>query len=243
MKQTKFQKEEYLFLNNRRSRIQELKYTLGVVYQFIKGFRALHFTGPCVTVFGSARYPEGHPYYEATVRLGAELAKMNLTVMTGGGPGLMEAANRGAKEAGGLSIGCNIVLPYEQKPNPYLDKFVNIDYFFVRKELLRKYSSAFIVMPGGFGTLDELFETITLIQTAKSKPFPIIIVDNAYHANVKEHMKKMVEEKTIDPKDIDLVYWADTVDEGMDLLRKLENELRIAQQKKPSPLLLEKKIK
>lgn len=241
MKQTKFQKEEYLFLNNRRSRIQELKYTLGVVYQFIKGFRALHFTGPCVTVFGSARYPEGHPYYESTRKLGAELAKMNLTVMTGGGPGLMEAANRGAKEAGGLSIGCNIVLPYEQKPNPYLDKFVNIDYFFVRKELLRKYSSVFIVMPGGFGTLDELFETITLIQTSKSKPFPIIIVDNVYHANVKEHMNKMAKEKTIDSTDLDLVYWADTADEAMDILRQLENELRLDQQKKPSPFLLEKK--
>lgn len=243
MAENKFQKEEFQFLNYKRSRIMELKYTLGVVFQFIKGFRSLHFAGNCITVFGSARYKEDHPYYQSTQKLGGELSKLGFTVMTGGGPGLMEAANRGAKEAGGLSLGCNIVLPFEKEPNPYLDKYVDIDYFFVRKELLRKYSSAFIVMPGGFGTLDELFETITLIQTGKSKPFPIIVVDKEYHDGIFQHIETMYDDKTIGQEDIDLIKWVDTVDEAVDYISELSAKVTRAKAPKPNPLLFEKKIK
>lgn len=242
MAENKFQKEEFQFLNYKRSRIMELKYTLGVIFQFIKGFRSLHFAGTCVTVFGSARYKEDHPYYISTKKLGAELSKMGFTVMTGGGPGLMEAANRGAKEAGGLSLGCNIVLPFEQEPNPYLDKYVDIDYFFVRKELLRKYSSAFIVMPGGFGTLDELFETITLIQTGKSKPFPIIVVDKEYHDGITRHVEKMYDDKTIGKNDLDLIKWVDTIEEALDYMAELSSRVAMERAPKPNPLLFEKKI-
>ncbi len=153
--------EESSFLRGPRARWQELKYVFGVMMQFIKGFRTMHFIGPTITVFGSARFTEEHKYYQLARKVSTELAGMGFAIMTGGGPGIMEAANRGAKDAKGLSIGCNIVLSHEQKPNPYLDRFVNLEYFFVRKELLRKYSFAFVVLPGGFGTLDEFFETLT----------------------------------------------------------------------------------
>ena len=144
--------------------------------EFIRGFRALHFVGPCVTVFGSARFKADHPYYEVGRQVGRELARAGFTVMTGGGPGIMEAANRGAREAGGRSVGCNIELPEEQKPNPYLDRWITFRHFFVRKVMLVKYSYAFIALPGGFGTLDEIFETATLVQTGKIKEFPIVLV-------------------------------------------------------------------
>ena len=136
--------------------------------EFIRGFRTFHFCGPCITVFGSARIKEDNPYYKMTMDIGARLAKLGLTVMTGGGPGLMEAANRGAREAGGRSVGCNILLPQEQDPNPYMDKWMDFQFFFVRKVMLIKYSYGFIVMPGGVGTMDELFQALTLIQTKKS---------------------------------------------------------------------------
>src|SRR5437660_446463 len=149
---------------------------LRISWEFIKGFRALHFVGPCVTVFGSARFSDDHPVYDLARRTGALLARAGFTVMTGGGPGVMEAANRGAKDVGGRSIGCNIRLPQEQKPNPYLDKWITFRYFFVRKVMLVKYSYAFIALPGGFGTLDEIFETATLIQTAKIRDFPMVLM-------------------------------------------------------------------
>ena len=144
--------------------------------EFIRGFRALHFVGPCVTVFGSARFKADHPYYDVGRQIGRELARAGFTVMTGGGPGIMEAANRGAREVGGRSVGCNIELPAEQKPNPYLDRWITFRHFFVRKVMLVKYSYAFIALPGGFGTLDEIFETATLVQTGKIKEFPIVLV-------------------------------------------------------------------
>src|SRR5262249_26275324 len=152
-------------------RRSELRQSLRILRECIRGFRKLHFVGPCVTVFGSARFQEDHPYYALARALGARLAEVGFTVMTGGGPGSMEAANRGARDAGGTSVGCNITLPTEQKPNPYLDRWVEVRYFFVRKMLLEKYSYAFIAMPGGIGTLDEMFETATLIQTRKIKDF------------------------------------------------------------------------
>ncbi len=168
---------EPIWLDGPRQRHFELFFALKVFWEFIRGFRALHFVGPSVTVFGSARFKDGHRYYESARLIGRRIAEdLGMTVMTGGGPGIMEAANRGAKEAGGHSVGCNIVLPHEQSENPWLDKFVTIRYFFVRKVLLVKYSYAFVILPGGFGTMDEFFETLTLVQTRKIHHFPIVIM-------------------------------------------------------------------
>jgi uncharacterized protein (TIGR00730 family) len=151
-----------------------------VFQEFIGGCRALHDVGPAVTVFGSARFDENHRYYRLARDLGRELAQRRYTVITGGGPGIMEAAVRGAREDGGPTVGCNIILPHEQKPNPYLDRIANFDYFFVRKVMLVKYSLAFVLMPGGYGTLDEIFETVTLVQTGKIRHFPIVAMGTDY---------------------------------------------------------------
>ena len=148
--------------------------------EFVGGCRALFDLGPTVTVFGSARFAETHRYYQLARELGGALARRGYAVMTGGGPGIMEAANRGARENGGRSIGCNIVLPHEQKPNPYLDRTIDFDYFFVRKVMLVKYSLGFVLMPGGYGTLDEIFETATLVQTGKIRRFPIVAMGRDY---------------------------------------------------------------
>ena len=150
-------KEELHFLEGPHTRGYELRRALRIFFECIKGFRGLHFIGPCVTVFGSARFGEGHAAYEQARQMGAALGRAGFTVMTGGGPGIMEAANRGAREVGARSIGCNIELPHEQKPNAYVDKWIEFRYFFVRKLMLVKYSYAFVAMPGGFGTLDEVF--------------------------------------------------------------------------------------
>jgi uncharacterized protein (TIGR00730 family) len=174
--------EEGRFLWGPRLRREEL-FRLGrILADFLRGFRHLHFVGTCVTVFGSARFPEDHPYYELARVTGRAISAAGYTVMTGGGPGIMEAANRGAREAGGPSIGCNIELPHEQEPNPYVDSFVEFRYFFVRKVMLVKYSTAFVVMPGGFGTMDEVFEAATLVQTQKILGFPIILMGRDYWA-------------------------------------------------------------
>jgi uncharacterized protein (TIGR00730 family) len=148
--------------------------------EFVTGCRALYNVGLAVSVFGSARFDENHRYYQLARELGRELARRGYAVVTGGGPGIMEAANRGAQEGGGMSIGCNIILPQEQEPNPYLDRMVNFDYFFVRKVMLVKYSVAFVLMPGGYGTLDEIFETVTLVQTGKIRHFPIVAMGRQY---------------------------------------------------------------
>src|SRR5678815_2216142 len=165
-----------IFLEGPNSRIAEFCTLLRVMRDFLRGYRALHFVGPCVTVFGSARIKPDDPHYELAQKMGAAIARLGFTVMTGGGPGIMEAANRGAKEVGGRSVGCTIELPSEQRANAYLDRCVRMHYFFVRKALLVKYSYAFVVMPGGAGTLDELFEAVTLIQTGKIKNFPICLL-------------------------------------------------------------------
>lgn len=208
-------KKEIEFLEGPQSRWKEFKFTISVVVDFIRGFRALHNAGPCVTIFGSARFKEDHIYYKKTEEIAAEVAKLGFTIMTGGGPGIMEAANKGAREVRGRSVGCNIILPHEQHYNPYLDKSVNIEHFFVRKTLLIKYSYAFIVMPGGFGTLDELFEAITLIQTRKIYEFPIIIFDVAYHKDLIEHIERMRQEKTISDEDLELCLFTDSVAEAV----------------------------
>ena len=234
-------KNEITFLEGPRSRWQEFKFTIKVMLEFIRGFRALHFTGPCVTVFGSARFKEDHPYYDMTRKLSAEIAKVGFTIMTGGGPGIMEAANRGAKDVGGRSVGCNITLPMEQHHNPYLDKYVNFDYFFVRKTLLVKYSYGFVIMPGGFGTLDEMFEAMTLIQTGKIKDFPVIIFGREFHQELVAHLEKMRQLKTISETDLQLFLVTDSIDEAVELLRKTIKKFGLTQAKHtPSRLLGER---
>lgn len=207
--------QEIQFLEGPRSRWADFKFVLTVCFEFIRGFRALHFIGPCVTVFGSARFKEDSEYYQLTRTFSAEVAKLGFTILTGGGPGLMEAANRGAKDVGGRSVGCNIVLPMEQQPNPYLDKWVNMKHFFVRKTLLIKYSYAFVIMPGGFGTLDELFEAMTLIQTKKINDFPVIIFSKNFHEELVEHIEKMKQIKTISEEDLQLFLVTDSIEEGI----------------------------
>lgn len=203
-------------LEGPKSRGFELLFVLNIVREFIRGFRALHFIGPCVTVFGSARFKEGHPHYEASRIIGRRIVEdLGLTVLTGGGPGVMEAANRGAKEAGGHSVGCNIELPHEQHENPWLDSFVTIRYFFVRKVLLVKYSYAFVIMPGGFGTMDEFFETLTLVQTKKIEDFPIVVMGMEYYKDLILFIEDMAEEGTISREDLKLIKFTDDPEEAM----------------------------
>ncbi|MGE5219646.1 MAG: TIGR00730 family Rossman fold protein [Chloroflexota bacterium] len=204
------------FLEGPQRRIAELLRATRIFFEFMRGFRALHFAGPCVTVFGSARFTESHPYYHLARQCGAELARAGFTVITGGGPGVMEAANRGAKEFGGRSIGCNIQLPKEQKPNPYLDQWITFRYFFVRKVMLVKYSYAFIALPGGFGTLDEIFETATLIQTAKIREFPLVLMNKEFWRPLLDFMSdRLVQERTIDRTDLDRLIVTDSAQEAV----------------------------
>ena len=207
-------------LEGPRSRTSELVQLFRVMRDFLRGFRVLQFIGPCVTVFGSARIPAGDPHYELARQMGAALSRLGFTVMTGGGPGIMEAANRGAREAGGRSVGCNIELPVEQEPNPYLDRHVAIHYFFVRKTLLIKYSYAFVVFPGGLGTADELFEALTLIQTGKIESFPIVVMGTDYWREMIGFIGKMARLGTITAKDLDLIYVTDSVDDAVAYVRE-----------------------
>jgi len=211
---------ERLFLIGPRSRWKELVSALGILREFIRGFRALHFVGPCVTVFGSARFRDGHPFYELGQEVGARLARLGFTVMTGGGPGIMEAASRGAHDAGGYTVGCNIVLPEEQVLNPWVDCSITFDHFFVRKVMLVKYSYAFVVMPGGLGTMDELFEALVLIQTKKIEDFPVVLMGKQYYEPLLELMSRMLAEKTIDGPDLKLLLVTDSVDEAMNYIEK-----------------------
>lgn len=200
-------------LEGPRSRIDEFFRVVRICVEFIRGFRSLHFLGPCVTVFGSARFAQDHPYYQLARRTGAEISRLGFNVMTGGGPGIMEAANRGAKDAGGLSIGCNIILPHEQAANSYIDRLVTFRYFFVRKVMLIKYSQAFIIFPGGFGTLDEAFEAATLIQTGKVFNFPLIFVGVDYWQPLFDFLRdRMLAEKAISSEDLDRLLLTDSID-------------------------------
>ncbi len=204
------------FLQGPQKRGFELARALRIFWELMRGFRALHFVGPCVTVFGSARFQEDHPHYALAREVGARLAGAGFTVMTGGGPGIMEAANRGAREAGGRSIGCNIELPLEQQPNPYLDRFITFRHFFVRKVMLVKYSYAFIALPGGFGTLDEIFETATLIQTGKIKEFPLVLIGRDFWRPLLEFMRdRLAAEGTIDPVDLDRFFVTDSAEQAV----------------------------
>jgi uncharacterized protein (TIGR00730 family) len=204
-----------IYLDGPQSRGFELAFAWKVFRQILTGNRVLHFVGPCITVFGSARFKEDHPYYAIAREFGKRIAAMGFTVMTGGGPGTMEAANRGAFEQGGRSVGCNIRLPMEQFPNKYMQKWVTFDYFFLRKAMLLKYSYAFVVLPGGFGTLDELFNTLTLIQTRSITQFPVVLFGKSYYQPMIEMIQKMVLEKTISSEDLDLLLITDDLDEAM----------------------------
>ena len=237
-------KPEIKFLEGPQSRWKEFKFTVSVLFEFIKGLRALHFVGPCVTVFGSARFKEGHPDYEMARKLSGKIAQLGFTILTGGGPGIMEAANRGAREVGGRSVGCNIELPHEQYANPYMDKWVNIKYFFVRKTLLIKYSYAFVVMPGGFGTLDEYFEAITLIQTKMISGFPVVILDKEFHKNIMAHNEVMKANGTISVNDTDLFLFTDDIDEAVTYIQNntiQKYKLQPKEKVKPFAWLFERK--
>ena len=212
--------EERLLLAGPHSRLRELRLVLRVAWEFISGFRTLHFVGPCVTVFGSARFTEKDPHYELGRAVGRGLARLGFTVMTGGGPGLMEAANRGAREAGGASVGCNIQLPQEQQPNQYLDRWIACRYFFVRKVLLFKYSYAFVGLPGGLGTLDELTEGLTLVQTGKIEHFPVVLIGVEYWQPFTEMLDRMAQAGTISTGDAAMAFVTDDVDEAMNYLER-----------------------
>jgi uncharacterized protein (TIGR00730 family) len=211
--------KEHVYLDGPKSRGYELGFAFKVFRQFIKGFRTLHFIGPCVTVFGSARFKEDHPYYIQAREFGRRIAALGLTTMTGGGPGIMEASNRGAFESGGYSVGCNIQLPFEQQGNPYVQRSVTFEHFFVRKVLLIKYSYAFIIMPGGFGTMDEFFETLTLVQTKTITQFPIVLFGKEYYKELIETIEDMAEKGTISTEDMKLVLVTDDIDEAMQHIR------------------------
>ena len=213
---------EKAFLRGPRTRHEDLESVVTIFLEFLRGFESFDFDGPCVTVFGSSRFDESHEYYSLARDMGAALARAGYAVMTGGGPGIMEAANRGAREAGGVSLGCNIQLPREQKPNPYLDKFIEFEHFFVRKVMLVKFSSAFIVMPGGFGTLDEAFEVATLIQTGKLERFPIIGLGGDFWTQLRKFAREtMIGAGVISPQDIAFIHPTESVEEAMGFLPPL----------------------
>ncbi|MDI9364793.1 MAG: TIGR00730 family Rossman fold protein [Flavobacterium sp.] len=207
--------KESVYLDGPKPRMYELGFAWQIFTEFIRGFRTLHFVGPCITVFGSARFNKNHAYYKAAEMFGKRIAQLGFTTITGGGPGTMEAANKGAFENGGTSVGCNIKLPFEQKPNPYVHKSITFNYFFVRKVLLVKYSYAFIIMPGGFGTMDEFFETLTLVQTRTITNFPIVLFGKTYYQPLMDYMKLMSDQGTINPEDLDLLLLTDNFDEAI----------------------------
>ncbi len=207
--------KEPIYLEGPKSRGYELGFAWKVFCQFIKGFRTLHFVGPCITVFGSARFKEDHPHYITAREFGRQIAARGFTTLTGGGPGIMEAANRGAFEQGGRSVGCNIKLPFEQKPNPYVQTSITFDYFFVRKTLMIKYSYAFIIMPGGFGTMDEFFETLTLIQTKMLIQFPIVLFGKEFYGELWNYMEFLAQQGTVSKEDLSLVFLTDSIPEAM----------------------------
>lgn len=244
-KEFRFQLEhpDRTLLGGPQSRWRELKTMFRVSLDFMRAFRALHFAGPCVTIFGSARTRPGTTYYELARRMGSECAKLGFTVVTGGGPGIMEAGNRGAREAGGRSIGINIELPFEQHVNPYVDRAVDMHYFFTRKTILVKYSYAFVVLPGGAGTMDEMFETMTLIQTGKIRDFPIVLMGRDYWQPLMDFVYHMAEAGTISPGDPELIFFTDDPEEAIAHIHRhavRQFGLRKERLPKPKPILGEK---
>jgi len=199
-----------------------------IMGEFVNGFEKMSAIGPSVSVFGSARTKPDHKYYKLAVKVAQRICEAGYGVITGGGPGIMEAGNKGAHLAGGTSVGLNIDLPFEQHDNPYIDndKSLDFDYFFVRKVMFVKYSQGFVVMPGGFGTLDELFEAITLIQTNKIEKFPIILVGKDFWEGLMDWVKATLLDKfgNISPEDLDLIHLVDTEDEVVDILDSFYKE-------------------
>ena len=217
------------YLAGRHSRLEELLRIIRIFVEFFRGMRALHRVGPAVTVFGSARFKEDHRYYQLGMNIGSELAQKGYTVMTGGGPGIMEAANRGAKQAGGQSIGCAIILPREQQPNPFLDRVVNFYYFFVRKVMLVKYSYGFIILPGGLGTLDELSEAVTLIQTGKLYDFPVILMGKEYWQGMMDWINEvMIKQGAVTQEELHFVHLTDDPQEALDIIHRTVKGLKIS---------------
>lgn len=211
---------EKLFLESSRDRGEDLESAVTFFLEFLRGFESFDFRQPCVTVFDSARFKQDHHYYKLARETGSALARAGYAVMTGGGPGIMEAANRGARDEGGLSVGCNITLPFEQKPNPYLDKFIEFEHFFVRKVMLVKYSCAFIVMPGGFGTLDEAFEVITLVQTGKLERFPVIGMGGDFWQHIRDFSREtMLDEGVIGADDLEIMHRAESAAEAVEIIQ------------------------
>ncbi len=193
-----------------------------IMGEFVEGVDNLHDIGPAVTIFGSARTKSDDPVYKKAEKIAALFAKNNFAVITGGGGGVMEAANKGATEAGGTSVGLNIVLPFEQEPNKYSNINLDFNYFFIRKVMFVKYAFAYIIMPGGFGTLDELFESVTLVQTQRIKPFPIILVDSYYWNGLKEWItSRLLKESKISPEDIDILQVMDNPEEIVNAVKKM----------------------
>jgi uncharacterized protein (TIGR00730 family) len=193
-----------------------------IMAEFVEGFQTLYKIGPCVSVFGSARTRPDHPYFELAEEIAFRITREGFGIISGGGGGIMEAANKGAKRGQGKSVGLNIELPFEQDANPYIDKdkLLHFDYFFVRKVMFMKYAQGFVVLPGGFGTLDELFEAVTLIQTGKSDRFPIILVNSEYWNGLIAWIKdRMLEERMIAPHDLDLIHVCDSPDEVVGIIR------------------------
>jgi len=233
--------KESVYLDGPKPRVNEFLYTIDICMQFIRGFRTLHFVGPCITVFGSARFKEDHPYYAVAREFGKRIAELGFTTMTGGGPGTMEGANRGAFENGGASVGCNIKLPHEQYPNPYMQKWITFDYFFVRKVLLIKYSYAFIILPGGFGTMDELFNTITLIQTKSLSDFPIVLFGKEYYQPLINVIEMMIDKGTISSEDRNLILLTDDIDEAMQHIRSFIDKNYVVKPRKKRWWLFEKR--
>jgi uncharacterized protein (TIGR00730 family) len=238
------QSDEGRFLEGPGSRLAELARLVRILLEFLRGFRRLHFVGPCVTVFGSARFPPAHRYCALARETAGRLARLGFTVMTGGGPGIMEAANRGAREAGGRSIGCNIRLPREQGPNPYLDLMLEFRYFFVRKVMLVKYSYAFVVLPGGFGTLDEVFEAATLIQTGKIRDFPVVLMGRDYWDPLVGFLRDtMLPAGTIAPQDVERLLVTDSPEEaGARILAAATSRFGLRWERRPSWILGEKGV-
>jgi hypothetical protein len=217
---------ERSFLEGARDRGENHASAIRIFLEFLKGFESMEIDRPCVTVFGSARFKPSDPYYKMARAVGRELARNGFAVMTGGGPGIMEAANRGAKEGGGLSLGCNITLPHEQTANPYLDRFIEFDHFFVRKVMLVKYSCAFVVLPGGFGTMDEVFETLTLIQTGKILQFPVVVMGEDFWSELGDFIaKSMLAHGTISPEDRQLWHATDSAKEAVRIILDATREI------------------
>lgn len=203
-----------------------------VMAEFVEGFETMTKIGPCVSIFGSARTKPDNKYYKIGVEIAEKLSNLGFGIITGGGPGIMEAGNKGAMDAKGKSVGLNIDLPFEQKPNPYIDqdKLINFDYFFVRKVMFVKYAQGFVVLPGGFGTLDELFEALTLIQTKKTAAFPIVLVGKSYWKGLIDWLKDTMldVEHNISPEDLNLFQYVDTPDEAVQCITDFYSKYQLS---------------